>query len=495
MKPIVTQILIVLLITTGSFGASAERPNVVLILADDQGYGDVGFNGCEDIPTPAMDALAASGVVFTDGYVTAPQCAPSRAGLLSGRYQNEFARAHNWAIDAFGVPDSVPMFAELMREAGYATGMVGKWHQSALPLSRNPSDTPNGRGFEYFYGHLTGGTHYFPPEGEESIPYLQRNGEPVTEDRYLTHVLGEEAAAFIDREAAADEPFFLYLSFNAPHTPLQAPEDYLERFAHLASPDDKPVQCGYTGRTIEHPRQVYAAMVAAMDDAIAGVMEALERNGIEEETLVFFLSDNGGPESHNGSDNGPLRGVKGDVLEGGVRVPFALRWPGTVPGGQVIDTPVISLDLLPTALAAAGRSDLLPAEADGLDLLPLVRDGEALPERSLFWRFPHPPVSPQLHVRAVRDGDWKYTEEFLRGPERRGKAPHAAGLYHLAEDIDESEDRSAEETERLADLREQLAAWEAGLPEPFTLGRKEAIRFSREHPDLREAIAPWEQAE
>ncbi len=488
MKVNFSRIIVFLIITVGWLSADAERPNVVLILSDDQGYGDVGFNGCEDIPTPTLDALAESGVIFTNGYVTAPQCAPSRAGLLTGRYQNRFGRSQNTTIDVFGIPDSVPMFAELMKEAGYATGMVGKWHQSAFPLDTIPSDTPNARGFDYFYGHFTGGTHYFPPEGEASIPYLQRNGEPVTETRYLTHVLGEEAEGFIDRAAGGDQPFFLYLSFNAPHTPLQAPPDYLQRFEHLAKPDDKAVHCGYTGRMIEHPRQVYAAMVAAMDDAIARVLHALERNGIEGETLVFFLSDNGGPESKNGSDNGPLRGVKGDVLEGGVRVPFALSWPGVVPGGQVIDEPVISLDLLPTALAAAGREDLLPAATDGLDLLPLVRDGESLPGRRLFWRFPHPPDRPDLYVRAIRDGDWKYTEE------RRGPAPRN-GLYHLSRDIDENDDRSRDEPDRRADLLGQLRAWEAELPTPFALERREAHQFSRQHPELRETVAPWLEAE
>jgi len=473
---------------------AGERPNVILILSDDQGYGDVSFNGCEEIPTPALDSIAKQGVRFTNGYVTAPQCAPSRAGLLSGRYQNEFGRGHNHTIDAFGIPDEVPMFAQLMKQAGYATGMVGKWHQSAFPLAENPEDSPNERGFDYFYGHITGGTHYFPPEGEDSIPYLRRNGEPVSETRYLTNVFGEEAEAYIEQHARSEKPFFLYLSFNAPHTPLQAPEEYLERFAHLAGADDEPVHCGYTGRTIEHPRQVYAAMVAAMDDAVAGVLHAIERNGIEQDTLVFFLSDNGGPESSNGSDNGPLRGVKGDVLEGGIRVPFAVRWPGTIPPGQVIDTPVISLDLLPTALSASGALELMPSEADGIDLLPLLRDGKPLRERSLFWRFPHPPEQPELHVRAVRQGSWKYTEEWLRGPAARGREPFASGVYDLAADIDESEDLSELRPDRRAELLKQLRHWEARLPAPFTGDRKDAYGLSREEPQLRESVAPWLEA-
>ncbi|AKJ64621.1 sulfatase [Kiritimatiella glycovorans] len=470
--------------------AAARQPNIIVILSDDQGYGDVGFNGCGDIPTPALDSIAANGVRFTDGYVTAPQCGPSRAGLISGRYQNEFGREQNQYLDAFGMPDGVRFFSEYMKELGYATGAVGKWHLSAEPLRSERTDTPNERGFDYFYGHLTGGTLYLPHGERESIPYLWRNDEPVKETRYLTHVFGDEASAFIDRNA--DRPFFLYLAFNAPHTPLQAPKDYLERFAHLASPDDEPVHCGYTDRMIEHPRQVYAAMVAAMDDAVGGVLATLRRNGLEEDTLVFFLSDNGGPTGSTRANNEPLRGVKGDTLEGGIRVPFALQWPGTVPAGQVVETPVISLDLLPTALAAAGAQDAVAPELDGRNLLPLVTGAEQWEPRTLHWRFPHPPARPEYHVWAIRRGEWKITKEWLRGSARHGDNHARTGLYRLDRDIDESEDLKDANPERYAELLQTYERWDATLPPRLTMTKKETLMFGREHPELRDAVTPWE---
>jgi len=492
--------LLAVFATLCGFPAGAEStrpPNVVIILSDDQGYGDVGFNGGEEIPTPAMDSIAENGVAFTNGYVTAPQCAPSRAGLLAGRYQNAFGREHNHSLDAFGVPDDVRLFPEYMKRAGFATGMVGKWHLSASPLSANPSDTPNARGFDSFYGHLTGGTHYFPPEGKDTIPYLRRNGAPARASRYLTHVFGDEATRFIRRHE--NEPFFLYLAFNAPHAPLQAPEKYLERFEHLASPDDKPVECGYTGRTIDHPRQVYAAMVAAMDDAIQRVLETLRERGIEEDTLLFFLSDNGGPTPLTRASNEPLRGYKGDVLEGGIRVPFAMQWPGTIPAGQVIDTPVIALDLLPTALGAIGASDRASKELDGRNLLPLVtHGGQAWPSepRTLFWRFPHPPPREESHVRAVRRGPWKIAQEALHGRARQQRGPTRDGLYHLPSDIDESNDAREQRPAIHRRLERAYQKWSDTLPPKMQWSRSQARKNARAMPRERwERHAPWSAAD
>ena len=433
--------------------AKTEKPNILLILVDDMGYGDVGFNGGKDIPTPNLDSLAASGVRFTDGYVTAPQCAPSRAGLLSGILQNRFGREENKIIDQLGIPATVRQFGDYMRDAGYRTGLVGKWHLGTME-GHHPLD----RGFDWFYGFLGGSSHFLPPGDMEFIPNILENREPQKVTDYLTFVLGDKAIEFMTKEA--EKPFFLYLSFNAPHAPLQAPQDYIDRFEHLTKVPD-PINY-VPQQKLKHPRQIYAAMVAALDDTIGKILAALREKGMEENTLIYFLSDNGGPTVVISANNGPLRGEKGDLLEGGVRVPFAMQWKGTIPAGQTIATPVSSLDLLPTSLAAADAP--IPENLDGVNLLPLVEGGELAP-RTLYWRFPHPPRIP---VWAIRSGDWKWVKEAVRVPQERGFScgGDRTGLYRLSDDIHEDNDLSTQNPEVLQKLQSEYDAWTATLPEP-----------------------------
>jgi arylsulfatase A-like enzyme len=430
---------------------AAEKPNVLLILVDDMGYGDAGFNGYKDIPTPYMDSIASNGVRFTQGYVTAPQCAPSRAGLLSGMDQNRFGRGDNSAIDKYGIPPEIRYFGDYMKEAGYRTGLVGKWHQGTMPGCR-----PLERGFDSFYGFQVGSTCFFPPAGSDTIPGMVDGTEKTKVTDYLTFVLGDKAVEFITRNP---QPFFLYLSFNAPHAPLQAPDDYLKKFEHLAVPGEPGVLCKYTKTHIDHPRQVYAAMVSALDDTIGKVLQALRDSGQEENTLIYFLSDNGGPTGVTSADNGPLRGVKGDLLEGGDRVPFAVQWKGTIPAGQTVDTPVSSLDLLPTSLSAAGAP--VPEIFDGVNLLPLLKSGERLAPRTLYWRFPFPSFCP---VWSVRQGDWKLVKEAVRNPGGGFARTDRTGLYRITEDIHEDNDLSAQYPEIRQRLQREYDAWEARLP-------------------------------
>ena len=435
-------------------GNAAETmpPNVLLILVDDMGYGDVGFNGCKDIPTPHIDSIAANGVRFTEGYVTAPQCAPSRAGLLAGISQSRFNRGENKIIDKLGIPETVKQFGDYMREAGYRTGMVGKWHQGTM-AGNHPLD----RGFDWFYGFLPGSTHFMPVGNLKFIPHILENREPQKVTEYLTFVFGDKAVEFMTEKS--DKPFFLYLSFNAPHAPLEAPQEYLDRFAHLAK---LPDTINYVSRQkLKHPRQVYAAMVAALDDTVGRILMELRENGLEENTLIYFLSDNGGPTVVTSANNGPLRGSKGDLLEGGARVPFALQWKGTIPSGQTIETPVSSLDLLPTSLAVAGAD--VPENLDGVNVLPLVRKGRALTPRTLCWNFPHPPHAP---VWAVRSGDWKLVHEASRVPKERGFSwgGSRTGLYRLSDDIHEDNDLSGQYPEVLQKLQTEYDAWAATLP-------------------------------
>ncbi len=363
---------------TGSRG-----PNLVLIVADDLGYADVGFMRCEDIPTPGIDRIAAGGVRFTQGYVTGAVCGPSRAGLITGRYQDRFGCGNNPTVDPSipnGVPRSERMISELLRPAGYESKAIGKWH-----LGTYPGLHPRDRGFDEFYGFLTGGHNYFPEnltledlsEVREKWAWyrtkLLDNGKRVATTKYLTDELSDRAVEFIDRDR--EEPFFLYLAYNAPHTPMQATEEYLARFPDIKDPR----------------RRTYAAMVSAMDDGIGRVLDALDERGLADDTIVVFLSDNGGA-TNNASRNTPLRGHKSQPFEGGIRVPFAIRWPGVAEPGSTYEFPVSSLDIAATIVEAAGpaaKAQVRPTHPlDGVDLRPyLAGEIETRPHDALFWRW------------------------------------------------------------------------------------------------------------
>lgn len=451
-----------LLLPVASFAAVQKpetvgaKPNVLIILADDMGYGDAGFNGCKDIPTPHIDSIAANGVRFTQGYVTAPQCAPSRAGLLTGIDQNRFGCTENHVIESTGLPSETKLFGSYLKEAGYRTGLVGKWHLGKQKESIRALEN----GFDWFYGFYGGGSLYFPAPSEKSIPAIFENKSPQLVTDYLTDNLTDAAIRFIKAETQNSRPFFLYLAYNAPHAPLQAPQEYLKKFEHLAVEGENGLYCAYTKSMIPHPRQVYAAMVSNMDDNIGRVLATLQEQGVEEQTMVIFLSDNGGPTKHTTASNGPLRGEKGDLLEGGIRVPFALQWKGTIPSGQTVDTPVSSLDLLPTALTSAGIP--VPAHLEGANLLPLLARGEPLASRTLFWRFPFP---PQFPVSAIRQGDFKWvTQAFIKPG--GGWEGTKAGLYNLKEDVHEERDLTSNNPEALGNLKTEYLKWTSTLPVP-----------------------------
>lgn len=421
----------------------APKPNILIILADDLGYADIGVHGCQDIPTPQIDSIARNGVRCTNAYVSSSMCSPSRAGLLTGRSQSRFGHEINFdnALNAesLGLPVGETTFADLMRSGGYNTGIVGKWH-----LGNAEQFHPRKRGFDEFFGFLGGNHSYFegisPPKGNRGA--LEANGEPFTFDGYLTDILGDAAADFVHRHRR--DPWFLFLSFNAPHVPLQATQPYLDRVSNIRDPR----------------RRTYAAMVVAMDDAIGRVLEQLRQDGIEENTLIVFLSDNGGPLERNGSRNDPLSGEKGTMLEGGIRVPLLVQWRGQLHGGQVYDRPVNSLDLLPTALAAADipRPEVKPL--DGVDLLPyLAGENDGDPHVAMFWRM------SARNVWAARSGSFKLVmQRAKRGKHPGGDTPR---LIDLATDIQEQHDL----TEQLPERRDQLLglyqAWTATLPAPL----------------------------
>jgi arylsulfatase A-like enzyme len=402
----------------------ADRPpNIVIILADDLGYADLGVQGASDLLTPHIDALAREGVRFPNGYVSGPVCAPTRAGLLTGRYQQRFGFEFN-APEAraadYGLPPGEATLAERLKAAGYATGMVGKWH-----LGFRPELTPPRRGFDEFFGFLSGMRSYFPRERADPI---LRGETPVEEPEYLTTAFGREAASFVERNRT--RPFLLYLAFNSVHAPLEATDADLARF-----PDVAP-----------RKRRTYAAMVASMDDAVGTLLKKLRETGLDEHTIVFFLSDNGGPTRETSARNRPLKGRKGQLYEGGIRVPFFVRWTGRLRGGRVYEEPVIALDVAATALAAAGVE--MPRGLDGVDLLPHLDGRKAQPPHDLlYWRYGE--------QGAVRAGEWKLL--LRRGEEE---------LYHLGRDAGEEKNLVAEEPERARALRAAYAEWTRGLVAP-----------------------------
>ncbi len=414
-----------------------KRPNIVLIVADDQGYADIGVQGCKDIPTPNLDAIAGSGVRFTNGYVSCPVCAPTRAGLATGRYQQRFGFEMNpgpeqSASERFGLPLTEKTIAERLKAAGYVTGMVGKWH-----LGYKPGLHPLQRGFDEFFGFLPGAHPYLQGPRADAFRIL-RGEEPVDEKEYLTDAFKREALAFIDRHKK--DTFFLYMPFNAVHSPLQATNKYLKRFPNIQ----------------DENRRTHAAMLSALDDAVGEIRGKLRETGLEENTLVFYHSDNGGPTPSTTSSNTPLRAFKGNVFEGGIRVPFMVTWKGKLPAGKVYDQPVISLDIHPTIMAAAGVQVPADAKLDGVNLIPyLTGEKSGPPHETLFWRY-----GPKW---AVRHGDWKLLDN---GDGR-------VMLFNLKDDISELYDLAAKQPEKVAALRKLHTDWSKQLmpPQWGTAGR------------------------
>ncbi len=442
----------------GLTASATERPNIILILADDLGYGDVGFHGSTQIPTPNLDRLAASGVVCTQAYVSAPVCSPSRAGLLTGRNQVEFGFDNNldrtqpgFDGEFAGLPVGERTIADRLRAAGYVTGLVGKWH-----LGSRPQFHPLRRGFDEFWGFLGGGRSYFPTaKPGEKEPGLESNVGPVALVTYLTDDITDQAIGFIERHRA--RPFFLYAAYTAPHTPMHARAEDLARFAFIA----------------DENRRTYCAMVARLDHAIGRLIDTLQQTGLTEKTLVVFLSDNGGPLDQNGSLNAPLNGQKGILLEGGLRVPFVLSWPGHLPAGKTYSLPVSSLDLVPTFLRAAAAPSEQLAGLTGVDLRPRLTGAEpAAPHAALTWRFT---VSA-----AIRMGDWK----LVRLPDRLPL------LFNLRDDVSEQRNVALEHLDRTKAMLAQLGDWDVRLPHPVFL---EGAEWKRRQLNLYDAQYPVRQ--
>lgn len=438
----------------GQSGKS-QRPNVVLVIADDLGWGDVGYQGALDMLTPSIDSLARKGVQFSQGYVSCSISGPSRAGILTGVYQQRFGfynNLHPWAK----IPEGQSTLGEMARNCGYVTGFVGKWH-----TADSPEQSPNRKGFDQFYGFWSDTHDYFRSTGKAGVELydfcpLYRNDEiqPSLHEsgEYITDRFTREAAEFIDKNASS--PFLLCLSYNAVHSPWQVPEHYVERLG---------------GRRFHHDdRKVFAGMVLALDDGIGRVMESLRKNALEENTLFVFISDNVSPrgqgiECSTGyeykdrgnttmSSPGPFRGYKADTYEGGIRVPYIMSWPLELPQGVVYNKPVISLDIFPTIMQAIGGTSEQKYPLDGVNLLPYLKEDSLTgkrPHSALYWR--------RDEDFAIRKGDWKlvYNDQ---GSTRKIQ------LFDMKDDKGEVYDLSSEYPELADSLLSEFDAWDAALP-------------------------------
>ncbi len=419
--------------TTSMLAAEPRNPNIIVFLSDDVGYAEYGFQGSKDIPTPNIDSIAKNGVRFTQGYVAATYCSPCRAGLLTGKYPTRFGHEFNdgGAVgknNGFGLPVEQKTIADRLKAQGYATCAVGKWH-----LGAGPKFIATARGFDEFYGTVANTSFLNPPNFIDTRK--SPNVTPVKDDNfYTTDAYAERAVDWIGKNK--DKPFLLYLPFNAQHAPLQATKKYLDRFPKIE--DEK--------------RRIFAAMMSAMDDAVGQVLTKVKEIGQEENTLVFFLSDNGGPTQQTTSNNAPLRGRKATTLEGGIRVPFCAQWKGKIPAGSTFEQPIQNLDILPTAVVAAGSKIDPEWKLDGVDLMPhLTGKVKEPPHTVLYWRFGE--------QWAIRKGDFKLGANAVDGVKN-------VKLYNLKDDIGEASDLKEKMPEKAKELQADWDKWSSEQMKP-----------------------------
>lgn len=411
----------------------STKPNIIIILADDLGYADVGYHGGAEILTPNIDAMAANGVQFSAGYAMAPVCAPSRAGLLTGRYQNRFGFEDNTGgpfrrNDTVkpGIPLTETNIGEYLKKHDYSTAWIGKDHQF-----KDPDFHPINRGFDEFFGFINGARSYFDDHSRNAT--LLNGINPVKEEKeYLTDAFGREADIFIRKNK--NNPFFLYLPFNAVHAPMQAKPEDLDRFKHI----------------VNEKRRTLAAMHYCMDQNIGRITSTLKELNLEENTLIFFYSDNGGKILGNHSYNTPLKGEKGTLLEGGIRVPFLVQWKGVIPKGKRIDFPVAAIDILPTVLDVVNIDENPKKPLDGINLMPFLMDNKKIAsDRYIYWRF--------VYTWAIRNNEWKLVKL---------KDAPTPELYHLSEDLSEANNVYVKYPEIVEELEKAFNSWSDSMMEP-----------------------------
>jgi arylsulfatase A-like enzyme len=435
---------------------TAPRPNIIYIVSDDQGWKDVGFHG-SDIKTPNIDSLAQGGVRLEQFY-SQPFCTPARAALLTGRYPHRYGLQTLVIPSAgsYGLPTDEWLLPQALKDAGYWTAIVGKWHLGHADRKYWPRQ----RGFDYQYGPLLGEIDYFTHTAHGTRDWF-RNNAPVKEEGYVTTLLGNDAVRLIEAHDAKT-PLFLYLAFTSPHSPYQAPKEYLDRYAGIADPS----------------RRAYAAMITAMDDQVGRVVRALEKRKLRENTIIVFQSDNGGPRSAKvtgevdmskstiPADNGPFRGGKGSLYEGGTRVAVLANWPGHIKPGSVVDQPIQSVDMYPTLAGLAGASLAKSKPLDGMDVWPTLSEGKPSPRNEVVYD-----IEP--FRAALRQGDWKLIWQAT--------LPSKVELFNLAQDPGEKVDHSGDNPQKVAELEQRIEvlAREAVQPLIFTdaLGVVKSVLF------------------
>ena len=452
--------VVIIIFFIASCSSDDSPPNIIVIISDDQGYADVGFHGSKEIFTPNIDRIAKNGVVFSQGYVSYAVCSPSRAGLITGRYQNRFGYTRNILLapkdSLMGLPISEQTLPEVLNNVDYKTKAIGKWH-----LGAHESLVPEKRGFDEFFGFLIGGHRYFPNDltlndlteaSRQMDGYITKiydNGKRVNTKKYLTEELSDNAVKFI--EDNSEDPFFLYLSYNAPHTPLQATDTDLERNNHI---------------DVEK-RRTYAAMVSSMDDGVGLILDKLEEKNISENTIVIFFSDNGGVEWYNFSDNGPLRGIKGDFFEGGIRVPFTMQWPKKIKPGIIYNKPIIALDVFATVVSAASAEKFIKNNIDGVNLIPYI-NGEinGSPHDYLFWK------NPDKDIDVIRDNRYKYI-----------RVKDDEYIFDLDNDLSEENNIISSSTPIYQKLKLKFKEWEKDMIDPVFMDLGMGKEYNKLNPD------------
>jgi arylsulfatase A-like enzyme len=443
----VVPVLILTLIISSSAMAAAKKPNILIFLSDDVGWAEFGFQGNKEIPTPNIDSIAKNGVRFPQGYVAATYCSPSRAGLMTGRYPTRFGHEFNSVAALGGLSLKETTMAERLRSLGYATCAIGKWH-----LGGKAEYRPMERGFDEYFGTLANTPYFHPTQFVDSrkspdVEQIEDNSFYTTE-QYATR-----AVDWLGK-VKKDQPWFLYVPFNAQHAPLQAPQKYLDQFKDIPN----------------ETRRTFAACMAAMDDTVGKILTKVRDMGEEDNTVIFFFSDNGGPTKQTTSNNLPLRGFKMTTWEGGTRIPFGMQWKGHVPAGKTYENPIIQLDILPTALAAAGVEAKPEWKLDGVNLLPyLSGENKDKPHETLYWRY-----GDQW---AIRHGDWKLVAGN-GGDKTNGE------LYNLADDIGESKNLAAENPEKVRELKSLWDKWNAEQAPPS---------FPQEKPQAKQQLQKKQQ--
>ncbi|MDJ0867084.1 MAG: arylsulfatase, partial [Myxococcota bacterium] len=434
-----------LLLAAGAAAAAPERPNVVIFLADDLGWADVGYHGEESIRTPSIDRIAREGVQL-DRFYTTPICSPTRAALMTGRDPMRLGVAYGVIMPwhNIGIHPDEHFMPQSFQAAGYQTAMVGKWHLGHAQQTYHP----NQRGFDHFYGHLHTEVGYFPPFGNQGGVDFQRNGVSIDDQGYETFLLADEASRWI-RERDPERPFFLYVPFIAPHTPLDAPDDLKARYADMED-DRQPARSENTDRTrqigklmfLDSARPIYAAVVDALDQAVGRVLATLDEQGIADDTIVLFFSDNGGAAyATGGADNVPLRGGKGETFEGGIRVVAAMRWPGRIPAGAKLDSIMSVMDVFPTLAEAAGVEPRNTRKLDGRSLWPAIaQPGKRMPREDYLYFTSETPIRGSFSLTAF-DDEWKLVQEVRQG---LLSARVTNYLFRIADDPNEYNNLAAE---------------------------------------------------